>query len=83
MSRLIVVSNRVAIPDPHEPRQAGGLIVAVSAALKQREGAWFGWSGRVCTDDSVTTPTVVHRRKRTFVTLDLSESDFQEYSLPA
>jgi trehalose 6-phosphate synthase len=79
VSRLIVVSNRVAIPDLDEPRQAGGLVVAVNAALKQREGVWFGWSGRVGTDDSVATPTVVHRRKRTFVTVDLSESDFQEY----
>jgi trehalose 6-phosphate synthase len=79
VSRLIIASNRVAVPDPAEPRQAGGLIVAVNAALKQREGVWFGWSGRVGTDNSIVTPTVVHRRKRTFVTLDLSESDYQEY----
>ena len=48
--RLIIVSNRVAVPDPKGPRQAGGLAVAVNAALKQREGIWFGWSGRVGED---------------------------------
>ena len=45
MPRLVVVSNRVAVPDPEGPRQAGGLAVAVNAALKHREGLWFGWSG--------------------------------------
>ena len=47
MSRLIVVSNRVSVPDPEGPRHAGGLAVAVNAALKRRDGVWFGWSGRV------------------------------------
>ena len=35
--RLILVSNRVSIPDSSGPRQAGGLTVAVHAALKRRE----------------------------------------------
>ena len=42
MPRLVVVSNRVAVPDPEGPRLAGGLAVAVNAALKRREGLWFG-----------------------------------------
>ena len=42
MPRLVVVSNRVAGPDPEGPRLAGGLAVAVNAALKRREGLWFG-----------------------------------------
>jgi trehalose 6-phosphate synthase len=79
VSRLIVVSNRVLVPDPEGPRQAGGLAVAVNAALKRREGIWFGWSGRVSEDGAEAHPTVVERRRRTFVTLDLSEADFREY----
>jgi trehalose 6-phosphate synthase len=76
--RLILVSNRVNIPDSG-PRQAGGLTVAVNAALKQREGVWFGWSGNVSEDGAVPPPTIVTRRLRTYVTLDLSATDFQEY----
>src|SRR5438105_12348078 len=77
--RLIVVSNRVAVPGTEAPRQAGGLAVAVNAALKQREGIWFGWSGRVAEDGPAPQPTVIERQRRTFVTLDLSNIDFQEY----
>jgi trehalose 6-phosphate synthase len=77
--RLVVVSNRVAVPDPEGPRQAGGLAVAVNAALKHREGLWFGWSGKINDDASGNEPKVVERRRRSFVTIDLSSNDFQEY----
>ena len=76
--RLILVSNRVNVPDGG-PRQAGGLTVAVNAALKQREGVWFGWSGNVSDDDELPPPTVIERRRRTYITIDLSKTDFQEY----
>ena len=76
--RLILVSNRVNVPDGG-PRQAGGLTVAVNAALKQREGVWFGWSGKVSEDDALPPPTVTERRRRTYITIDLSKTDFQEY----
>ena len=79
VSRLIVVSNRVLVPDPEGPRQAGGLAVAVNAALKRREGIWFGWSGHVSENGSGVHPTVIERRRRTFITLDLSQADFREY----
>jgi trehalose 6-phosphate synthase len=78
-SRLILVSNRVALPITEGPRQAGGLAVAVIAALKQRGGVWFGWSGKVGDQEPVASPHVIQRRRRTFVTLDLSTNDFQEY----
>ena len=79
MPRLVVVSNRVAVPDPEGPRSAGGLAVAVNAALKHREGIWFGWSGRIKDDAATRPPTIVQRRQRSFVTIDLSDTDFQEY----
>jgi len=77
--RLVVVSNRVALPDPEGPRQAGGLAVAVNAALKHREGLWFGWSGKISEDADRRATDVVERRKRIFATIDLSSNDFQEY----
>ena len=77
VSRLIIVSNRVAVPNTAATRQAGGLAVAINAALKQRDGIWFGWSGRVAEDDAAEPPTVVERQRRTFITLDLSKVDYQ------
>jgi trehalose 6-phosphate synthase len=77
-ARLVLVSNRVNVPDGG-PRQAGGLTVAVNAALKQREGVWFGWSGKVSAAAALPAPTVIERRRRTYITIDLSNTDFQEY----
>ena len=79
MSRLIVVSNRVSVPDPEGPRQTGGLAVAVNAALKRREGVWFGWSGKIVEDGATPEPRILQQRRRSVVTLDLPASDFQEY----
>jgi trehalose 6-phosphate synthase len=69
----------VAVPGPEAPRQAGGLAIAVDAALRGRDGIWFGWSGKITEDGAVTQPAVVERPRRTFITLDLSNGDFQEY----
>ena len=44
MSRLVVVSNRVA--DPRKTA-AGGLAVALGEALAESGGLWFGTSGTV------------------------------------
>jgi trehalose 6-phosphate synthase len=44
VSRLVVVSNRVA--DPRKAA-AGGLAVAVKESLSQTGGLWFGWSGNI------------------------------------
>src|ERR1700728_4396963 len=46
LSRLVVVSNRVAPISEGEPT-AGGLAAGVMDALKQKGGLWFGWSGEV------------------------------------
>ncbi len=79
MPRLVVVSNRVSVPDPEGPRQAGGLAVAVNAALKRRDGVWFGWSGKTVEGDAAVEPRILYQRRRTVITLDLSATDFQEY----
>jgi trehalose 6-phosphate synthase len=76
VSRLVVVSNRVALPGAG--RQAGGLTVAVNAALKKQPGIWFGWSGKV-TEEPDPEPKVVESRGITYVALDLPKLDYEEY----
>ncbi len=78
MGRLVVVSNRVAVPENIAKARAGGLEVAVKAALKDRSGIWFGWSGKVATRAKISTQEVV-RDNITYITLDLSKEDHQEY----
>jgi trehalose 6-phosphate synthase len=77
-SRLIIVSNRVAAPDPKGTPAAGGMAVAVKAALKNRNGIWFGWSGEV-TEEPNVEPKAVEVKKVTYVLMDLSKNDVQEY----
>ena len=59
MSRLVVISNRVA--DPRKPA-AGGLAVALGEALNKTGGLWFGWSGTV-TEDGAPGETELHMRQ--------------------
>ncbi len=77
-ARLIIVSNRVAVPDSPRTPLAGGMAVAVKAALKNRKGMWFGWSGRVV-EGPAESPQAVDVNKVTYVLIDLSKSDIQEY----
>ena len=76
--RLIIVSNRVAVPEPGNKQMAGGLVVAVKAALRNRTGVWFGWSGKI--DETETAePRIVERNRITYAVIDLSRGDFEEY----
>jgi trehalose 6-phosphate synthase len=45
LSRLVTVSNRVALPKPASV--PGGLAVGILAALRASGGLWFGWNGEV------------------------------------
>ncbi len=74
MARLIVISNRVAVPE--QATQAGGLAVALKGALTREHGVWFGWSGRVANPGPAKT---VERAGITYVTFDLAKSDHQEF----
>ena len=75
MSRLVVVSNRVAIPGENRP---GGLAVALQAALGERGGLWFGWSGKTVRGSSGEV-----REQRDgdirYVTVDLNRADLDAY----
>ncbi len=80
MPQLVIVSNRVAIPDKNAKARAGGLEVAVKAALKHKFGIWFGWSGKVATGhQDVDTHRIAHDEGITYITLDLSKEDHHEY----
>lgn len=56
MSRLIVVSNRVA-PIAEGQASAGGLAVGVYDALRDTGGVWFGWSGEIAPGASGERPS--------------------------
>lgn len=73
--RLVVVSNRVALPDQ---TATGGLASAMRAALQDRGGLWFGWSGKVARQ----TGGEVHRVKDgvvEYATIDLSRADHDDF----
>src|SRR5207249_3367643 len=58
--------------------RTGGLEVALRSVLKRNHGIWFGWSGRVVPKSEVETHTVEHAGV-SYVTVDLSRADYQEY----
>src|SRR5690606_26853643 len=74
MSRLIVVSNRTPGKEP----AAGGLAVALRKTLAEREGFWFGWSGRL-----VENPAAEARFERIdeldIAQIDLTRADHHAY----
>jgi trehalose 6-phosphate synthase len=78
MTRVIVISNRVGLPDASGRSRAGGLEVAIRATLKTHPGVWFGWSGRVAAGYEVATRALVHHGME-FVVTDLTDEDYQEY----
>ena len=81
MSRLVVVSNRLA--DPRKTA-AGGLAVALADVLNNTGGMWFGWSGRVVEAEQggVAGEGEVHIEQAgavKLVTVDLSRVDHDAY----
>ena len=78
VARLIVISNRVAVPESASESSAGGLAVAVQAALSGRDGIWFGWSGRVA-EEPHPEPTIRKVGSTTYAVLDLAPGEFNEY----
>lgn len=78
MSRLIVVSNRVTPQQAEGGSSQGGLSMAISAALREYSGIWFGWSGEAT--PAWTGELKEHRVSGvTVVTVDLEEQDIEEY----
>ncbi len=78
LSRLVVVSNRVAVPDPTGKGSAGGLAVALREAFQAYQGIWFGWSGKVAAHPS-SQPKLVDKERVQYALMDLTSLDRQEY----
>jgi len=78
VGQLVIVSNRVAIPEKNAKARAGGLEVAVKAALERKSGIWFGWSGKVAAHTRIAAQEV-ELEKITYITVDLSKEDHREY----
>jgi trehalose 6-phosphate synthase len=78
LAQLVIVSNRVAVPDDKGTARAGGLEVAVKAALSRMPGIWFGWSGRTTTRP-IVEPHKIERENVTYIVIDLARADLQEY----
>lgn len=77
MSRLVIVSNRV--PDIAKGPPAGGLAVALKAALERHGGVWMGWSGK---SSGAGEPGPLHFHEQgniTFALSELSRRDLSEY----
>jgi trehalose 6-phosphate synthase len=77
-ARIVIVSNRVAVPETPRAPVAGGLAVAVKSVLKNRNGLWFGWSGRV-DEQPASEPRTIEVNKVTYSLIDLTSLDYQEY----
>ena len=75
--RLVIISNRVAMPRKNGG-VPGGLAVGVLAALREHGGMWFGWSGELV-DGSAGNPEIVTRDNIDYATIDLNEQDFEQY----
>ena len=76
--RLIIVSNRVVAPEEADSSLADELAATVKAALKNQSGMWLGWSGKM-TDQPGSEPRIHQVNKLTYVQIDLSNNDIQEY----
>ena len=76
MSRIVAISNRVAIPK--RGKSAGGLAVGLLSALQAHGGMWFGWSGR--TSNQLPGEARVHKAgKIDYATIDINEEDYDGY----
>ncbi len=81
MSRIVIVSNRLA--DPRKTA-AGGLAVAIGDALQDSGGMWFGWSGRVVEPGQTAgtrTAQVRNVGAVTTATIDLTRAEYDSYYL--
>ena len=78
MSRLIAISNRVQAAQAGESSNRGGLAVALSAALRESNGFWFGWSGEQ-TDEFTGHISFKREDGVATATIDLESQDIDEY----
>jgi trehalose 6-phosphate synthase len=76
MSRLVVVSNRVA-PIQEGEATTGGLAAGVLDALRRKGGLWLGWSGNIRDIPEQQPEQIVGAISLS--TIDLSRQDYDLY----
>ncbi len=76
MGRLVVVSNRVALPGE---TATGGLANGLRSALRKRRGLWFGWSGEVV--ERVGEAATACEGGIEYLLTDLSATEHERYYL--
>ena len=85
MSKLIVLSNRVNLPNKQSSKAvAGGLAVALQEALAKDGGIWVGWNGQVVTNisdmpDTVNQFATERHDKVTYITTAFSPIQYEKY----
>ena len=77
MSRLFVISNRVA--DLTRSTQSGGLAVALADSLKTRGGVWMGWDGETVETGADLSETSAEIGSVTAVTMPMTVDDYRQY----
>src|SRR5688500_14769185 len=78
MSRLVAVSNRIALPK--RGTAPGGLTVGLIAAMQARGGLWFGWDGET-TEGAIEPPTVIRKGDISYAATHLDQADYQDFYL--
>jgi trehalose 6-phosphate synthase len=78
MSRLVVISNRVADLS-RNATQSGGLAVALGDALAEDGGLWFGWDGSIAGDRASREVTVTDYGAVSTATIPLTEAEHDTY----
>jgi trehalose 6-phosphate synthase len=77
LSRLVVISNRVAVPGDAGAR-AGGLAVALRPVVKRHPGIWFGWSGQISRSPGSRVRMLRHGNQ-VYALTHLAKEDYEEY----
>ena len=78
MSKLIVLSNRVSLPNPDKPA-AGGLAVALQDALDETGGIWLGWNGEQINNDQQAEFGRINNKNVEYLTCPLTHQQYEQY----
>ena len=81
MSRLVIASNRVAMPGQRGAAQ-GGLASGLLGAMRRHGGLWFGWNGRT-SEQSESVPKITEEEGVSFATVPLTARQFEGYYVGA
>ncbi len=76
MSRLIVLSNRVKLPDS---QLAGGLAVGVANAFEHHSGIWLGWNGKIAEKNAFEPLASDNITHIDFIVTPLTQLQYQHY----